>query len=276
VCGLYEQVTLGEWRYHLLAPHGPYCVAMSEPRTAATPLYEQARQSVLDLISNGTYGPGDRLPSESSLAEQFGIHRLTARRALEELAREGVVVPRKGSGTYVAPRREPLPIAIPLARGAFRTSLRGQLAAAGHRYREVLLEVVKIDPGHGIPAELRERGDLTFVSSALEVDGDCWVYSTSWVTRARVNYIRRQWRESDGLYGVILDQVGNLVSPWRSFQAEPATSAVAEVLGVRAGAPVLVREGLTCDSEGVPIMFVRRYARSDRVRYVVSYDQPSA
>ena len=248
---------------------------MPEQRKAIAPLYERTRLSVLGLIADGSYGPGDRLPSESALADQFGIHRLTARRALEELAREGVVVARKGSGTYVAPQREPLPVSIPLSREAYGPSLRRQLMLAGHTYADHLLDVVRGDPGIGVPAELRATGELCIVSSALNVDGDYWVLSTSWVAQARVKYIRPKWRETDGLYGVILDQVGDLVSLWRSFQAEPATAAVAEVLGVKPGAPILVREGLTADANGVPLLYVRRHGRADRVRYVLDYDNRS-
>ena len=68
-------------------------------------LYTQARESIRQMIVDGMYAPSDRLPSESEFAEQFGVHRLTARRALEKLARECVAVARKGSGTFVAPSR---------------------------------------------------------------------------------------------------------------------------------------------------------------------------
>ena len=243
---------------------------MSDQRTAA-PLYEQARQYVIDLIASGDYGPGARLPSESALAEQFGVHRLTARRALEELSREGIVIARKGSGTYVSPVRQHLPISVPLTRDGFAPSLRRQLEAAGRSFREDLLDITRDERAITVPDDLRDQGPLSLVRSALWVDGDYWVYSTSWFTQSRVRFVSRTWRDSEGLYGVILDQVGELDSQWRSFHAEPASSEVADVLDVRPGAPVLVREGLTADREGVPLLFVRRHARADRVRYVVSY-----
>ena len=248
---------------------------MPAASSATTPLYERTRQHVVDLIASGDYGPGARLPSESALAEQFGVHRLTARRALEELVREGVVVARKGSGTYVAPLRQHLPISVPLTRDGFAPSLRRQLEAAGRTFREELLDVVTDDRAAPVPQELRDQGPLSLVRSALWVDGDYWVYSMSWCTRSRVKYVKRAWRDTDGLYGVILDQVGELTSQWRSFQAEPASSDVAEILDMRPGAPVLVREGLTADKDGVPLLFVRRHARADRVRYVVDYAVPS-
>ena len=82
-----------------------------------------------------------------------------------------------------------------------------------------------------MPRELRETGKLCLVSSALDIDGEIWLYTNAWVTQQRVKGIRRRWRENDGLYGVILDQVGELVTLWRAFQAEPAVAEVAERLG---------------------------------------------
>jgi GntR family phosphonate transport system transcriptional regulator len=240
-------------------------------RSTAAPLYEVARQGIRELIADGTYGPGDRLPSEIALAARFGIHRLTARRAIEELSREGVVVARKGSGTFVATEREPLPISIPLTREAYAPSLERQLKAAGRHHREPLLEVVRFARSDDIPEALVETGALCLTRSTLDVDGDIWVYSTSWFTQSRVTNVRRRWRESDGLYGVILDQVGVLMPMWRSIQAEPATPEVAEALAIKAGSPVLIREGLTSDVEGVALLYARRHARADRVRYVVDY-----
>lgn len=164
---------------------------------------------------------------------------------------------------------------MPLTRDGFAPSLRRQLEAAGRSFREELLDVERDSRAVTVPQELRDQGPLSRVRSALWVDGSYWVYSTSWFTQARVKYVQRSWRDSDGLYGVILDQVGELRSQWRSFQAEPASSEVAEILDMRPGAPVLVREGLTADRDGVPLLYVRRLARADLVRYVVDYGTPA-
>ena len=70
------------------------------------PLYEQVRQSLATAISRGEYGPGDRLPSETTLAQEMGVNRLTVRRAIEELARAGLVQSRQGNRG--APPGEPV------------------------------------------------------------------------------------------------------------------------------------------------------------------------
>src|SRR3954464_2492517 len=59
----------------------------------------EARERVLDLIDR--LGVGDAIPSERQLSSDLGVSRLTVRAALDELAREGYVVRRPGSGTYV-------------------------------------------------------------------------------------------------------------------------------------------------------------------------------
>ena len=63
--------------------------------------YEQIVGWVNEQIQNGILARGDRLPSENELMERFGVSRQTVRRALEELADDGLVEGRRGSGTYV-------------------------------------------------------------------------------------------------------------------------------------------------------------------------------
>src|SRR2546423_9842318 len=58
-----------------------------------------ARQQVLELIEQ--LGVGTAIPSERQLSVDLGVSRLTVRAALDDLAREGYLVRRRGSGTYV-------------------------------------------------------------------------------------------------------------------------------------------------------------------------------
>ncbi len=76
---------------------------MHELKTDRRPLHIQARQHLLSLIEEGTYEPGEQLPSESNLAAQLGISRPTLREALFNLEQEGVILRKHGVGTFVAP-----------------------------------------------------------------------------------------------------------------------------------------------------------------------------
>jgi GntR family transcriptional regulator len=72
-----------------------------EPRTRP-PLYEQLRGELRDRIERGAYRPGDLFPSEAELMAEHSMSRITVRRAIAELQREGLVTTRQGAGTYVS------------------------------------------------------------------------------------------------------------------------------------------------------------------------------
>lgn len=67
-----------------------------------TPAYEQVKSWIREHIASGQWRPGAAVPSEAALVEQFAISRMTANRALRELAAEGLVTRVQGSGTRVA------------------------------------------------------------------------------------------------------------------------------------------------------------------------------
>ncbi|MEV5950413.1 GntR family transcriptional regulator [Streptomyces sp. NPDC051993] len=73
-------------------------------RSSAEQQAEQQRalQHVRDRISDGTYAPGDRLPSIDAIAEALGAPRGAVNKVMRQLATEGVIVTRHGSGNYVS------------------------------------------------------------------------------------------------------------------------------------------------------------------------------
>lgn len=74
-----------------------------EPGSAADPLpmHRAIYEELLREIRNGQYQPGDRLPSEAVLCERFDASRITVAKAVQGLQRDGLVVRRPGSGTYI-------------------------------------------------------------------------------------------------------------------------------------------------------------------------------
>lgn len=77
--------------------------AMSkQPPKQDRPAYEQVKAWIRQHIASGEWKPGDGVPSEAALMDRFGVSRMTANRALRELAAEGLVTRVQGSGTRVA------------------------------------------------------------------------------------------------------------------------------------------------------------------------------
>ena len=75
-------------------------------RRPELPLYYRIYKTVEERIDRNHYGVGDRLPSEDDLCREFGVSRITIREAISRLVDEGLVVRRRGSGTFVAQHRE--------------------------------------------------------------------------------------------------------------------------------------------------------------------------
>ncbi len=71
---------------------------------AATPLYEQVRDRVMNLILDGTWPEGHILPAETELARKLGVSYGTARQALQILTKEGVLLRKPRIGTIVTGR----------------------------------------------------------------------------------------------------------------------------------------------------------------------------
>ncbi len=66
--------------------------------------YWRIREHIATSIETGTYLPGQKIPSETTIAKQFGVARMTANKAINSLVSDGVLERIKGSGTYVTRR----------------------------------------------------------------------------------------------------------------------------------------------------------------------------
>lgn len=71
----------------------------------APPLYAQLKDYIRERVQRGEWPTDHRVPSENELVDQLGVSRMTANRALRELAAEGVVIRIRGKGSFVAAQK---------------------------------------------------------------------------------------------------------------------------------------------------------------------------
>lgn len=118
----------------------------------SSPLYLQLARKLGRAVREGRYQVNQALPSERSLSEQLDVSRVTARKAIDQLVDEGLVLRRRGSGNYIAPRLEQ-----PLSRlSSFSEELQRRGYTAGSRW---LLRSVA-------PATVQERQSLNLSRTA--------------------------------------------------------------------------------------------------------------
>jgi GntR family transcriptional regulator len=77
----------------------------ADPR-AGSALYVRLAETLAKAVRSGVYRANEALPSERLLAESLNVSRVTARKAIDQLVEQGLIVRRQGSGNYIAPRLE--------------------------------------------------------------------------------------------------------------------------------------------------------------------------
>ena len=115
------------------------------PPNLRTPMYFRIQQSILEQIQRGLLKPGQQVPTETELAQQYQVSRITAKRALDELVRQGRAFRQQGRGTYVAQTR----IRDTSGFGSFSADMR----ARGHIPGARVLTFTQVEPD----AEVLER-----------------------------------------------------------------------------------------------------------------------
>lgn len=96
--------------------------------------YAQIKRHVLGQIESGAWPVNERVPSENQLAAEFGVSRMTARRALLELMQEGALVRSQGLGTFVADRKPVLSLLEV-------RNIADEIAERGHRYSNRVIKL---------------------------------------------------------------------------------------------------------------------------------------
>ena len=132
--------------------------------TPAVHAYEQVKAFVRGRIASGEWKPGDPVPSEAALMQQFGISRMTVNRGLRELTGEGLVTRVQGSGTRVAQ----------LHRISSRLTIRDiheEVAERGHVHSTRVLLAAKEKAGAAIAQSLGLRtGGAVFHSLLVHLE----------------------------------------------------------------------------------------------------------
>lgn len=216
------------------------------------------------MIDDDGMQPGDQLPTEEDLCRLAGVSRITVRRALDELAREGVVEKRRGVGTFVARRRHDAWVALP-----------GSLAASlGSDGQALVSELISFDK---VGVTTKEAGILGEPPGAeawrvvrlRRVDGEPVVLDRSLIpVRLAPNLAEADVARAESLYGLLAKRYG--LEPGQVDQDLRVVAARTEelrLLGLTAGAPVVLLSGVTRGTRGVPFDAFRMVFRSDRFAF---------
>lgn len=231
-----------------------------------TPLYHQVYLVLRDKIVAGVYGAEGLLPGEPGLAEEFGVSRITIKRALDDLAADGFVARRRGLGTRVVRRVAGKPVAGNMA------GLMENLLVMGLETEVTLLEFGYVLP----PEDIRRMLGLeegVRAQRAVRVrrhEGVPFSYLTTHVPEPIGRAYGRKDLASTPLL-VLLERSGVVAeSAEQTLGARLADPTVAAQLEISVGAPLLSLNRVVYDPARRPVEHIHALYRPDRYEYRMS------
>jgi len=239
------------------------------PRPARDSFWTRIATELADAIGSGIYAPGDRLPSEHALAEQFGVNRHTIRRSLASLCSQGLVRITQGSGTYVED------FAVDLALGK-RTRHQQGLAQAGLRGSLVVLgeQTVRSTAALAKALQVPARSPLLVLRVMGEAEGQPLHLSERYFPLPRFESLAAVVRETGSITaGFAAHGVADYTRRESRITAELPSAQVAAQLRQPATRPVLLVESLNVDLAGTPIEWARAWFAGDRVKLTIDHHE---
>ncbi len=234
-------------------------------RADAVPLYHQIFLALRDEIVSGRAPFGWGMPTEFELAEKYSVSRITARRALFELADKGFVERKRRTGTRVIFRPPSAPIEANLEHAV------ESLVAFGRNKRVRVLDLQK----QHADAEIAETLGIAEGSPVLRaerirfLDREPLGHVVSHVPMRFASHITRSALETTPILALLREGGFKIAGGRQTVSALAAEPSLAAVLQIEPRSVILRIERVVTDQHGVPMLRTIAQYRADRYRVSV-------
>lgn len=230
------------------------------------PYYLQLIDVIKEKISQAEWNPGDQLPSEPNLCEMYSVSRTVVRQALREIELEGLIIRRKGKGTFVAE---------PKINESLVQKLTGFYQDMVDRGHTPITHVQKNEVEPASPKVARylniEPGTQVFNIERLRfIDDEPIVLVTTYLPYELCSELANYDLSDQSLYAVLEKEFGlELSHGRRTIEAVAANEQEASLLQVDECDPLILLNSVTYLKDGTPIEYYHAVHRGDRSRFEV-------
>lgn len=235
-------------------------------RRVPIPLYYQLKEMIKEQIEDGSFKPGDLLPSERELSERYGISRPTVRQAIKDLVYEGFLVREKGRGTFVSKPK--------LDYGFIQrfVTFYDDMAQHGLKVKTRVLRQELREAGKRVARflNLEPQDQIIFLERLRFVEDQPVVRVRNHIPYRLCPGLLQEDLTDRSLYRLMAEKYG--LTPHRAeigLEAVIADEIDASFLGVEVGAPILLMENITFTENGMVMDFFQSRFRGDRGRVKV-------
>ena len=231
-------------------------------RDGTIPLHAQIAEALRVQIQNDEFKEKENLPSERELAEQYHVSRMTVRQALQKLRLEGLIYHERGVGTFVNNRK--IDVHTRNLNGFSEEMISLGLVPSSRvltLQREPATDEVKENLRLGAGAEVVHLERLRLA------DGEAMAFEQTFLPAYLFPKLEEFDLTKNSLYQVLIENYDlEMHHAEEILEAKAATRFVAQQLGIRAGAPVLVVHRVVFSESNQPIESAHTTYRADRYR----------
>lgn len=244
-------------------------------RSSYIPLYAQVQDALKESINHGSMRPGDQIPSEPELCRLFDVSRTVIRQALRSLEYEGLIVRRKGKGTFVA---EPK-----IGESLFQelTGFYQDMSQKGHAPTSKVLKQAIIPASAKVATllQLEPETPVICIDRVRYVSGEPIVLVTTYLPQSICPELVEVDLTHQSLYAYLEQQHGLIIARGRRIlEAVVASEYEAKLLGIAEGAPLISLDSISYLEDGTPLEYYHALHRGDRsmfeVELIRAYDRP--
>jgi GntR family transcriptional regulator len=223
--------------------------------------YDAVGEQVIELIAE--LEPGAAIPPERELCVRFEVSRMTLRRAIEELVREGYLDRQHGRGTFVSQPK----IAQPLTMTSFSEDMRRRGYVPGSRTLSMRRRSAGAQLGRRL--EISPSAEVLVAERVRLADEQPMAIETLNVPAAFVPGLTADDLVDASLYELLESRYGIVISSGRQTIEPTVTDETeSELLDVPLHTPAFLFERTSRQADGVAVEFVRSVYRGDRYQLV--------
>ncbi len=225
----------------------------------ASPLYLQLARQLSDAVRGGRYQVHEALPSERTLSDSLGVSRVTARKAIDQLVEQGLIVRKRGSGNYIAPHIE-----LPLSR---LSSFSEELSRRGYipSSRWLLRGIVTATPDEQLSLGLSPSAMVARLERLRLADDVVVAYEVSVLPQV---VLPNPEAVESSLYEYLTRSNQSPARALQHIKALNAPAKLAEQLNIAVGQAVLFITRVGYLESGQAVELTHSYCRSDYYDFV--------
>ncbi|MBW2079235.1 MAG: GntR family transcriptional regulator [Deltaproteobacteria bacterium] len=235
-------------------------------RNEAIPLYYQLETILRKRIVSGELARGEFLPSEEALAKKYNLSRITVRQAFSSLESDGLIVRKRGKGTFVSKKHTYL-------ESPKFTGFIEDLISMGIHTKSKILNISMVEGRQTIREhlELGVETKLFRIEKIRLVEGSPFSYVLNYLPPDIGKKIKTDDLIDKPLLMILEDDLGiKATEAIQSIAATIADTHVAALLGIRVGDPLLKGERTVFDVNHKPVEYVSVLYRADKYFYTVN------